>query len=197
LAKESSGRQSISFMLPPGSVRCGFNNGNIQDKFPANEVEMSKAEDELAIRQLAAAYTDAVNTRNVEGMAGVYAPDGEIVARERSSRPVKGMPMLLKVFQKLMREREFLIQTTHSGVVEIHGDRATSRWWFSEIKKPAGSATYQYKVGVYQDEVVRLDTGWRYARRFADTLFVYELPISDAHHSPPPFLSLIALPGPT
>ena len=34
--------------------------------------------DELAVRSLAAAYTDAVNRRDADGMAAVFAPDGVI-----------------------------------------------------------------------------------------------------------------------
>ncbi len=157
---------------------------------------MSQADDELAIRQLAAAYTDATNCRSPEGMAGVYAPDGELTVAGRTAKPIKGHAKLLLGFQRLMEQREFLFQMTLSGVVEVRGDTAVSRWWFSEIRKPTGSEAYIYSLGVYQDEVVRLAEGWRYARRSASGLFVCELPLDhDVHNPRPPFLPMFNLPG--
>ena len=50
---------------------------------------MTPAEDELAIRQLAAAFTDAANCRSAEGMAAVFAEDGEMWAAGRD-RAIKG-----------------------------------------------------------------------------------------------------------
>ena len=77
------------------------------------------AEDELAIRSLAAAYTDAVNRRDGDGMAAVYAPDG-ILEAPSAGTPVQGIDKLRKRFKRLVeQEREFLMQLTHSGVVAI------------------------------------------------------------------------------
>jgi len=155
---------------------------------------MSQADDELAIRQLAAAYTDACNCRSAEGMAGVYAPDGELMTAGRD-RPIKGYDKLLLGFQRLLEQREFLLQTTHSGVVEVHGDTAVARWWFSEIKKPTGYQYYQQIFGCYQDELVRLDIGWRYSRRTAAGMFAWDIPVTQAHEGPPAFLPTPGLPG--
>ncbi len=158
---------------------------------------MSRADDELAIRALAAAYSDAVNTRNFEGMAAIYAPDGEVASSSHGGRPVQGMEKLRKAFRGLLEQRIFLYQMTHSGVVEIDGDTAKSRWWFSEIKLPVGADAYECKYGVYQDELVRLDIGWRYKRRRADGMFTFHLPLDKAaHDAPPEFLSILTLPGP-
>ena len=79
-------------------------------------------------------------------------------------------------------------------MVEIDGDRATARWWFSEIKRPKGKG-FEYILGTYQDEVVRLKSGWRFARRTVAAPFRWELPgegISTLDL--PPFLALTGLP---
>jgi ketosteroid isomerase-like protein len=150
--------------------------------------------DELAIRSLAAAYTDAVNRRDGTGMAAVYAPDGELSV-PTAGAPVVGIAALAKRFRKLVEvDREFLFQMTHSGVVEISGDTAQARWWFSELKKPAGQP-YEYILGVYQDDVVRLDSGWRFARRTVSAPLRWELPAEGiAHQALPPFLAITGLP---
>lgn len=155
---------------------------------------MSKAEDELAIRSLAAAYTDAVNRRDGEGMAAVYADDGEL-SSPAAGEPVRGIEKLRKRFKRLVeKERDFLMQLTHSGVVELAGDHATARWWFSEIKRPAGG-TFEMIFGVYQDEIVRTTQGWRFARRTVAAPLRWELPNPpESFGVLPAFLPLTGLP---
>ena len=155
---------------------------------------MHAAEDELAIRSLAAAYTDAVNRRDGEAMAAVYSEDG-ILHSPAAGAPLQGIEKLRKRFKRLVEvERELMMQLTHSGVVEIDGDRSTARWWFSEIKRPTGG-TFEMIFGVYQDEMVRTAAGWRFAKRTVDAPLRWELP-----HPPqgfgalPAFLPLTGLP---
>ncbi len=136
---------------------------------------MQSAEDELAVRTLAAAYSDAVNRRDYEGMAAVFAPDG-VIEKPGFGDPVQGVEKIAKRYKRLQSERDFLCQMIHSGVVEVEGDRATARWWFSELKKPVGAHDWLYMVGVYQDEAVRLQIGWRFARRSQTTIMDQKLP---------------------
>jgi hypothetical protein len=139
---------------------------------------MQSAEDELAIRSLAAAYSDAVNRRDHEGMA-----------------PVQGIEKITKRYRRLQSERDFLCQMIHSGIVEVTGDRATARWWFSELKKPVGSEDWLYMIGVYQDDAVRLDIGWRFAKRSQTTILDQSLPGDAPAMNPLPFfLPLRGLP---
>lgn len=157
---------------------------------------MQRVQDELAIRSLAAAYTDAVNRRDGVGMAAVYAPEGELHS-PAAGAPVVGIDKLAKRFRRLVEvDREFLFQMTHSGVVEIDGDHAQARWWFSELKKPAGMG-YEYILGTYQDDVVRLDCGWRFAKRVVSAPLRWELPTDGiSHQALPPFLQITGLPRP-
>ena len=157
---------------------------------------MSRAEDELAIRSLAAAYTDAVNRRDGDGMAAVYAEDG-MLHSPVAGEPLQGIEKLRKRFKRLVeKEREFLMQLTHSGVVEVDGDTATARWWFSEIKRPTGGA-FEMVFGVYQDEMIRTEAGWRFAKRTVDAPLRWELPNPPEGFGPlPAFLPLTGLPKP-
>jgi hypothetical protein len=138
---------------------------------------MYQVADELAVRALAEAYTDAVNRRDADGMAAVFAPNG-VIEKPGFGDPVSGIDKIKKRYQRLQGERDFLFQMTHSGVVEFDAeDRARARWWFSEVKKTASDGAWLQIMGVYQDEAVRLDQGWRFARRSQTTLF--EQPLLD------------------
>jgi uncharacterized protein (TIGR02246 family) len=156
---------------------------------------MQNAQDELAVRSLAAAYSDAVNRRDADGMAAVFTPDG-IIEKPGFGDPVQGVEKILKRYRRLQRERDFLCQMIHSGIVEVDGDRATARWWFSELKKPVGGDDWLSMIGVYQDEAVRTPEGWRFARRSQTTIMEQPVPSGAGmiHHALPAFLPLRGLP---
>lgn len=155
----------------------------------------SIVEDEVAIRALASAYADAVNCRDPEAMAAVLAPDG-IIEKPGYGDPVQGREKILKRYRRLQREREFLCQMMHSGVVHVDGDRATARWWFSETKLPVGGSEWLSMIGVYQDELVRLPEGWRFARRVQTTICerLMRSTGETATHELPDFMTIAGLP---
>lgn len=158
---------------------------------------MRTPDDELAIRALAASYADAVNRRDGDAMAAVYAPDGRLDV-PGAGDPVIGREKLAKRFRRLVeREREFLMQLVHSGVVEIDGDRAKSRWYFTEIKKPVDGG-FELVVGIYEDELVRLPEGWRYVTRRVSAPLRWAIPEGAALtlDALPAFLPIATLPGP-
>ena len=153
---------------------------------------MTIAEDELAVRDLAARYADAVNRRDAEGMAALFASDG-IIEKPGFGDPVQGKEKILKRYKRLQRERDFLAQMIQSGVVEIEGKTAKARWWFSEIKNIRDSDQWLYMIGVYQDQAIKLDAGWRFARRSQTTVFETDLNSADLRKFPlPNFISLVA-----
>ena len=157
---------------------------------------MTREQDELAIRDLAARYADAVNRRDAQGMAAGFAPDG-IIEKPGFGDPVQGIDRILKRYKRLQRERDFLAQMIHSGVVEIEEHSATARWWFSEIKNVHDTDQWLYMIGVYQDQLIRLDAGWRFARRSQTTVFEKDLSSEGLRtFQLPEFISMMTGSGP-
>jgi ketosteroid isomerase-like protein len=176
---------------PPWS-RAPKKAGNYQASSGQREPAMANADDDLAIRNLAAAYTDAVNRRDGLAMAAVYAEDG-VLENLGGGFTLAGIEKLRRAFSRLVdRDRDYLFQMTHSGLVEIDGDRAKARWWFSELKKPAGGP-YEYVQGVYQDQLTRTPAGWRFSRRTVSGLLRWELPGEITLSELPPFLAIAAV----
>jgi hypothetical protein len=158
---------------------------------------MNQQEDELAIRQLASAYADACNRMNAADMAAVYAEDGELVALQFSEKPMKGRDKLERIFTTLLQERDFIFYMIFSGIVNLDGDKATARWWVSELRQVKGADHIVTMLACFQDEVVRLPEGWRFARRVVKPMFHQETKQTDLHLPPPPFGPLVTLPGPS
>jgi len=145
-------------------------------------------EAELAIRHLAASYTDAVNRLSPEDAAEVWAPDGVLIFH---GREVAGKETLLKAYRRTFSSVRLLFQMSHSGMVVVDGDRARCRWWLSELSQALDSDGYNHFYGLYQDEVVRTDIGWRFARRQLDTIRSGPFPFEPGEPKPvPPWFDL-------
>ena len=121
--------------------------------------------DELAVRQLAATCADAVSRGDREAFASLWAPGG------RWSIPglkdaVGGEAASDRLIE-LLGQMEFMFQFLQGGQVWIEGDRAQARWYITEIGRTVEGKAVHF-VGVYDDELVRTDAGWRFAgRRFS------------------------------
>lgn len=125
-------------------------------------MDLQQAMDELAIRDTAARFTDAVNRSDGPALGELFTDDGEWL--------VPGMPTTVgraaaaERIEGLRTTFANLVQLMHSGHVNIDGDRATARWYLSETASSADGASFAF-TGIYEDEFVRTADGWRFARR--------------------------------
>src|SRR5580765_1287316 len=122
-----------------------------------NDIDITA--DELAVRELAARYSDAVNRGSLQDMVAVYAPDGILTAF--GAPDVAGHAAIEATFAKVIADHQWIFQTTHSGIVRVEGDRARCRWWLTEnaLRKDGGGTLF---MGCYEDIAVRGVDGWRY-----------------------------------
>jgi uncharacterized protein (TIGR02246 family) len=139
------------------------------DPLTALEARVQRLEDREAINALFMRYRHCLDEKDFSGYASLFATDGEFVAaggsargRERIERLVDGMRgSLLTVAAG---------DDLHIAVnpdIEIDGDRATARSiWIYVVRDDDGGPSL-CKVGHYEDELVREDGEWRFARRFA------------------------------
>jgi uncharacterized protein (TIGR02246 family) len=123
---------------------------------------MTDTDDQLAIRDLTARFTDAVNRRDTQALAATFAEDGEwhvpgvptVVGRAAIAEHLGG---LLKNFQRL-------IQLTHSGHIDVSGNTAAAAWYLTEAAADAAGNAFDF-TGVYTDALVRTTEGWRFRER--------------------------------
>jgi ketosteroid isomerase-like protein len=120
--------------------------------------------DELAIRALAYAFADAVNRRDASTFESLWDENGvwEIGAPLHSI--ANGAPNIAVRMIELAAPLEFFVQQVHSGVVAIDGDQATARWSVQETGRSRTNGPYNNHA-VYEDELVKRDGAWRFARR--------------------------------
>ena len=56
-------------------------------------------------------------------------------------------------------------QMTHTGVVELSGERAASRWTVQEMLKGKDGKIFQNNVAMYTDELEKTNGEWLFASR--------------------------------
>jgi uncharacterized protein (TIGR02246 family) len=142
---------------------------------------MSNPADELAIRQLAAEYIDAVNRYVGEDWIATWADDAtwNLMGME-----VAGRDAIYELWKGAMSTFEFAFMMLNSGTVNVDGDSASGRWYVTEHIKPK-EGDNNLTLGVYDDSYVKRDGKWLFADRRYHVLYQGPADYS-AQHNPYP-----------
>jgi uncharacterized protein (TIGR02246 family) len=124
--------------------------------------------DELAIRQLTAAYADAVNRRDLETFAALWASDARWLVPGLAD--TVGGEAAAEQLRRLTEPMELMLQLLEGGQVWVDGDTARARWYIVELGR-TNEGRGVYFAGVYQDRLVRTADGWRFAERHFEFLY--------------------------
>ena len=145
---------------------------------PDLETRMRSVEDELAIRALAARFTDCCNERDFDGFADLWSARAVWEIGPPLPAKAQGVDAIVDMLRRMLTPQKMFIQMTHSGVVTIAGDRATARFVERERGKGghgkgedrSGAPTFYENLAVYNDELIReADGKWRFSHR----IYVY------------------------
>jgi ketosteroid isomerase-like protein len=140
------------------------------------EERLKAVEDELSIRNLVARYTDAVNQRDIGAFRELWTDDAVWEIGPPLQSRAEGVDEIVALLSRLLQAEKYFMQMTHSGVIEIKGDRATARFVMRE--RGRGESTYYDCLAVYEDVLVRDADGWRFARRFYHYRFLDQSPFA-------------------
>jgi SnoaL-like domain len=133
---------------------------------------VTTADDELAVRNLVARYSDAVCRRDPGAWASTWAAD--CTWDLGGGRVVRGRHAALELWTSALGKYPWVAQLAPTGTVEITGDTGRGRWWVLELNHLQGG-TGALHLGHYDDEYRRTDEGWQFAvRRFT---MVYRGPL--------------------
>jgi SnoaL-like domain len=125
--------------------------------------------DDHAVRHVAATYCDAANRLSAREAAATYGPEGRLSMMGRPD--VQGRDAVESMLAATFARYELVTQLTHSGLVRIDGNKAAARWLVTELQV-ALSGDLRFIIGRYEDELVRLGEGWRFARRVFTARYV-------------------------
>jgi ketosteroid isomerase-like protein len=125
-------------------------------------VDLQLLADELAIRNLAASYTDALNRGAIEEATATYADESALYMLDRPV--VAGRQNITEWLRRTTDRYQWVVQLVHSGVVRIDGDTAHARWQVSETQI-INDGSRRLIIGRYEDTVRRFPEGWRFVQR--------------------------------
>ncbi len=123
--------------------------------------------DDRAIRDLCARYIDAVNRTDGAAWQDTWAENGtwNLMGTE-----VTGREPLLGFWQAAMSGFKFALMVLNSGAIDISGDTASGRWYVTEhLLGQDGNGIHV--EGAYDDEYVRENGRWLFARRNYQALY--------------------------
>ncbi len=137
-----------------------------------------QVQDRLAIEDLMGRYEWALDAGDARAYGALFAEDGVLasVAGEQKGRAaiVKMIEDLVKRFSAAVPasgvgtsgRRPMRIQHILSNlVVDLHGDTAEARSYWTEIWNPKGPGLEVRAAGHYEDRLVRRGGTWWFARR--------------------------------
>lgn len=124
---------------------------------------LARLEAESQIRRLVGLYCDAVNRRDADAAAMLFAPDAAI--RIADFPGISGAEAIREGMRQTFAHHLFLRQQCDLGLIDVDGDTARARLSVFEASHKAGEEGVSLIWGFYEDEYARLAGGWRFARR--------------------------------
>jgi ketosteroid isomerase-like protein len=120
--------------------------------------------DRLAIQDLVVRYSDAATRGDWDAFEAVWAEDAVWEVGPPVDTRVVGARAIRDDVAASLDRAEVLAQMTHGAVVTLLGDgRATSTTTIHALARTG--AHHVVNLGVYYDELAKLDGEWRFTRR--------------------------------
>ncbi|RME64541.1 MAG: nuclear transport factor 2 family protein [Alphaproteobacteria bacterium] len=119
-------------------------------------------EDRVAIRELNAAYGDAVSRRDKDDFAATWASDA--IWHLPWLDPVEGRDAIVSLWLEQIANYPFHNYSGMVGQLAVTGARASGRVWTSELVENIMGKSGRV-TGRYDDDYVKGDGRWYFARR--------------------------------
>jgi ketosteroid isomerase-like protein len=132
--------------------------------------------DRVEIEALRGEFTDAVMMRDYDRAASLFTPDG---ALRMPNVPVEleGPEQVRAWGARVPEFVDFLVQTTHPGVIQLDGDTASGRAYMQEVLRTRdGHAEVNYAI--YHDRYRRTAGGWKFTERVYEIRYVDTSPLA-------------------
>lgn len=124
--------------------------------------------DKVEIQTLAQKYADAVMRRDAEDWGDTWAEDG--VWYLGMPNPIEGREAIVGLWKQAMGGYPVVLHIVQPGIIEVNGDTATARWYIQE-NIVDGDGNHIWVVGVYNDELAKVNGEWKFKLRKFDALY--------------------------
>jgi uncharacterized protein (TIGR02246 family) len=141
----------------------------MSDELAALAARVQALEDKEAISRLFMDYRRCLDQKDFSGYAALFAADGEFVAQDMRARGSAEIEELVEGMRGslLTAVAGDDIHVVTNSEIAVDGDHATARSTWIYIVRAENGGPSLCKVGHYDDELVREDGQWRFAKRHA------------------------------
>ena len=136
--------------------------------------------DRVEIEALRGEFTDAAMMRDYDRVASLFTPDG---ALRMPNVPVEleGQEQIRVWGRRVPEFVDFLVQTTHAGVIQLDGDTASGRAYMQEVLRTRDGHS-EVNYAIYHDRYQRTPDGWKFTERVYEIRYLDTSPLAG---SPP------------
>ena len=138
--------------------------------------------DRVEIEALRGEFTDAAMMRDYDRVASLFTPDGAL--RMPNIPADLASPQEIRAFGERVPEFvDFLIQTTHPGMIRIEGDTASGRAYMQELAR-ARDGRSELNFAIYHDRYRRTPDGWKFTERVYEVRYRDTTPLAGSATGP-------------
>jgi uncharacterized protein (TIGR02246 family) len=140
-----------------------------EDRLAALEARLQRLEDREAIQGLFMRYRECLDEKDFSGYAALFSADGEFVAAGGTAKGRAGIEELVDGMRGNLLTATIGddLHIVVNPEIDVDGDRARARSTWIYLVRGSEREPTLCKVGHYEDDLVREDGAWRFARRFA------------------------------
>lgn len=132
--------------------------------------------DRVEIEALRGEYSDAVMMRDYDRLASLFTPDGAL-RMPNVPAALAGQGEIRAFGRRVPDVVDYLLQTTHPGIIDLDGDTATGRAYLHEVGRTLdGQSLLNYAV--YHDRYQRTDDGWKFTERVYEIRYLDTTPLT-------------------
>jgi len=141
--------------------------------------------DRVEIEALRGEFTDAVMMRDYHRAASLFTPEG-VWRMPKIPAELAGQEEIRAWGDRVPALVDYLVQTTHQGMIQLEGDTASGRAYICElIHLRDGSSELNYAI--YHDRYQRTGDGWKFTERVYEVRYLDTTPLTGtAPHTAPP-----------
>ena len=138
--------------------------------------------DRFEIEALRGEFSDAVMMRDYDRVASLFTHDG---ALRMPNIPVElvGQEAIRAWGERVPTLVEYLVQTTHPGVVRLDGDTAWGRAYLQELGRTRDGRS-ELNFAIYHDRYQRTEDGWKFTERVYEVRYHDTTPLAGVGSSP-------------
>lgn len=127
------------------------------------EPSSAECSDIIAINNLAHSYAQAISRGDISAAVQVYAPDAQLTTP--AIEPVSGRDNIEAAIRHFTKDLGMIFHCVQNSLIEVNGDTAKACFQLSEWSRRTSDGSAFLWLGFYDDDLVRLPEGWRFAKR--------------------------------